>query len=242
VLLRLDKQNELDIERRRVIVAAFNAKIYVCADRICEVCYKCCYPNQVTTCRFDGILPPVYLPIELFNKNSMLLCHRCNTHLKSKKSIHPPKAYWNNLDPGVIPEEIVVLTQVEIQLIARIIPFLKIMKYDGIFGQYGFKGKAVLFAQDIFEVTEKLPTMLPRSPDAVGLIVVTESLLNLNITREFTISHHNINSAIEWLKANNPLYHDVQNVTSTTQLNVNDFLRVLPPPALLPSRMVVSEY
>ena len=136
------------------------------------------------------------------------------THLKSKKPHHPSRAYWNNLDPGVIPQEIACLTQVEVRLLARIIPFLKIIKYDGVFGQYGFKGQAVLFAQDIFEVTEKLPTTLPRSPYFACLIVITESLENLDLTREFTISKENVSNAIEWLKVNNHLYHDVQNVLS----------------------------
>ena len=164
--------------------------------------------------------------------------------MKSRKTHHPSKAYWNNLDPGVIPEEIAILTQVEIRLLARIIPFLKIIKYDGIFGQFGFKGQAVLFAQDIFEVTEKLPTSLPRSPDSAGLIVITESLENLNITREFIISRDNVSNALERLKANNPLYRYVQNITNSTQLDNASFVRVKPPqPAPRPSRISrVNEY
>ena len=156
--------------------------------------------------------------------------------------MYPAKAYWNNLDPGVIPQEIAVLTQVEIRLLARIIPFMKIVKYDGIFGQYGFKGQAVLFAQDIFEVTERLPTTLPRSPNSAGLVVITESLENLDITREFTISRENVSRAIEWLKANNHLYHDVQNVSNSIQCDVADFITVQPPPAPLPNFISISRH
>lgn len=32
------------------------------------------------------------------------------------------------------------------------------MKFHGHLGQYGFHGQAVLFAQDVFEVREKLQT------------------------------------------------------------------------------------
>lgn len=127
----------------------------------------------------------------------------------------PPKSYWNNLQPGPIPQEIEVLTQAEQRLLSRIIPFVKVVKYDGRFGQYGFKGQAILFAQDLFEVSEKLPQMLSRSPEDAGIVVVTEHLENLNITRQFSISRPNVYAALQWLIQNNPLYRDV-----TTNRNV----------------------
>ncbi|TLM45194.1 hypothetical protein FEC35_19145 [Acinetobacter baumannii] len=130
--------------------------------------------------------------------------------MTSNKTIAPSKAYWNNLDPGSIPDEIQALTQAEQRLLCRIIPLVKIVKFTGLYGQYGFRGQAVLFAQDIFEVSERLPNMLPRSSSQVGIVVVTERLENLNITREFTISREKFYSALRWLTRNNPLYRDVR--------------------------------
>jgi hypothetical protein len=126
-----------------------------------------------------------------------------------QKNFEPAKAYWNDLDPGEVPDVIKQLTQPEQRLIPRIIPFVKIVKYDGLFGQYGFKGQAVLFAQDIFEVTEKLTNILPRSTDSIGMVVITEHLENLNVTREYNISRPRVYAALRWLINNNPLYHDV---------------------------------
>jgi hypothetical protein len=113
--------------------------------------------------------PHEYLPDELKIKQNLMLCNRCKLHLSSKKRTCPPKAYWNNLDPGEIPTEISELTQVEKRLLSHVIAFLKVVKYSGRFGQYGFKGQAMLFAQDVFELTEKLPIMLPRSVDNIGM-------------------------------------------------------------------------
>lgn len=43
----------------------------------------------------------------------MYLCCRCRTHLASKKTFCPLNAYWNNLDPGEIPAELLLLSQAE---------------------------------------------------------------------------------------------------------------------------------
>ncbi|GFW67180.1 uncharacterized protein TNCV_4031921 [Trichonephila clavipes] len=102
-----------------------------------------------------------------------------------------------------------------------IIPFLKIVKFDGLFGQYGFRGQAVLFAQDLFEDTEKLSHMLPRSVDNCGIMIVTE---NLNITCEFSVSR-DVFEALTWLVANNPLYKDVL-IDNNANLSTDDLILV----------------
>ena len=155
------------------------------------------------------------------------------THLSKRNSAAPSKAYWSKLDPGPIPPEIEVLTQAEQRLLSRIIPFVKIVKFDGRFGQYGFKGQAILFAQDLLEISEKLPQMLPRSPEDAGIVVVTENLENLNITRQFSISRPNIYAALQWLVVNNPLYRDVI-IDQNIELNEQAFVRITQQPSKAP--------
>lgn len=196
-------------------------------DRICEICLKQCYPNQVVNYR--NVVAKSYLPEELANKDVLIVCHRCNTHLKNgQKKKCPSKAYWNNLDPGIIPDVISALTEPERRLLARIIPFVKVIKFNGRFGQYGFQGNATLFALDIFEVAEKLPEMLPRSSDDAGIVVVTETLENLNRTRDFTISRDRVYQALTWLQTNNPLYSDVK-TDHFARLDPEDIIRVVEP-------------
>ncbi|GFY47552.1 uncharacterized protein TNIN_95821 [Trichonephila inaurata madagascariensis] len=90
----------------------------------------------------------------------LLLCHRCKSHINNNKDHSPTKAYWNNLDPGPKPKERQELTRVEIHLIARIKTSIKILKFDGLLGQYGFRAQAVLIAQDLHKAIEKLPNKL----------------------------------------------------------------------------------
>ncbi|CAB3249469.1 unnamed protein product [Arctia plantaginis] len=167
----------------------------------------------------------LYLPNELKQKNCLVVCNRCKAHLSSKKNIAPSKSYWNNLDPGSIPEVIAVLSQAEQRLISRIIPFVKIIKLSGVFGQYSFRGQAVLFAQDIFEGTENLPKMLPRTTNNTGIIVVMERFENINVTRQFSISRQTVYDAFYWLVANNPLYKDVT-IDQNVIINEEDIIRV----------------
>src|SRR5258705_10304587 len=67
--------------------------------------------------------------------------------------------------------------------------------------------------------------MLPRSPDNASIVVVTEELENLNITREFTVSRERLDKALEWLILNNPLYRDVSNVSRTVITDASIFIR-----------------
>ncbi|GIY04090.1 uncharacterized protein CDAR_106671 [Caerostris darwini] len=98
-----------------------------------------------------------YLPNELKQRKCLVVYNRSKTHLSSKKNIAASKPYWNNLDPASIPE-----------------------------WQYCFRGQSVLFAQDVFEVID-LPNMLPRTTNNAGIVVITERLENINVTRVFSI-------------------------------------------------------
>ncbi len=165
-----------------------------------------------------------YLPSELLQKDVLHLCFRCHKHVSSQKTASPPKAYWNHLQPGTIPPELLNLSEAERGLLCRIVPFVKVVKLSGHFGQYGFKGQAVLFAKDIFEVTQQLPKMLPRSSTDTSLVVVTENLENINVAKQFTISRDAIYKALNWLIHNNPLYQDVV-IDQNINLNSDNILR-----------------
>ncbi|KAL1493592.1 hypothetical protein ABEB36_009293 [Hypothenemus hampei] len=98
-----------------------------------QICTKRCYPNQVYIVRYNTAALR-YLPIELSSKTTLLLCSR-QTHVTSNKTIAPPKAFWKNLDPGFIPDVVQVLTQAEQRLLGRIIPFIKVVKFTGLYGR-----------------------------------------------------------------------------------------------------------
>ncbi|KAK4872351.1 hypothetical protein RN001_014380 [Aquatica leii] len=138
------------------------------------------------------------------------------------KNFAPSKSYWNNLEPGSIPKVIAELSQSKQQLISRIISFIKIIKLSTAFGQYSFRGQ---FAQDVFEITENLANMLPITANNAGIVVITESFENINVTRQFLISKQKVNDALYWLISNNPLYKDVT-IDQNVVIGENDIIRV----------------
>ncbi|GFT80294.1 uncharacterized protein NPIL_246441 [Nephila pilipes] len=181
--------------RVKTQIASFERAINTFCDRTCEICTKRCYPNQVAKCYLTET--KAYLPDELRHRSMLLLCHRCKNHINSNKDHSPPKAYWNNLDPGPIPRELQELTQIEIRQLVRIKPFITIIKFDGVLGQYVFRAQAVLFAQDLHEIAEKLSNMRLRPTNNLDVVVVTETRENLNISREFSIDPSRANRALK---------------------------------------------
>ncbi|GFT79311.1 transposable element Tcb2 transposase [Trichonephila clavipes] len=196
-------------------------------DRTCEICTKRCYPNQVTKCPLTET--KTHLPNELRNKPALLLCHHYKKHINSNKDRSPPKAYWNNLDLGLIPRQLQELSQVDIRLLNKIKPFIKIIKFDGLLGQYGFRVReqAILFAQDLSEVTEKLPNVLPGLTKNLDVVVVAETLENLNILREFSIDRSRVNRALKWLVAENELFKNVV-INQESRMEESDYVRGQP--------------
>lgn len=63
-------------------------------------------------------------------------------------------------------------------------PFVKVVKFDGMFELYGFKEQAVLFDKDVFEVNK----ILPRSGYNTSIIIVTQHFENLQDIREYSVN------------------------------------------------------
>jgi hypothetical protein len=66
-------------------------------------------------------------------------------------------SYINQLEPGIVPNQLEKLNLIEISCFSRVKPYMKIMKMNNVFGQASFKGNVVHFAQAIEETFEQLP-------------------------------------------------------------------------------------
>ncbi|XP_029671986.1 uncharacterized protein LOC115240773 [Formica exsecta] len=82
-----------------------------------------------------------------------------------------------------IPDVIRNLSDMEQRLLSRIVPFIKIIKLGGRFGQSGFRGQAVLFAQDIEEISEQLPLPITRIEQVINKTELIEIAGNRAIIR-----------------------------------------------------------
>jgi len=179
------------------------------------VCKKLYYKKQICNTTITNTIKEI-LPNELSELNIIVTCFRCSKLIKKGKV--PTQAYWNAMFLDDIPEEIKNLSDMEQRLLSRIIPFIKIIKLGGRFGQSGFRGQAVLFAQDIKEISEQLPLPVTRT----SMIIVCEQLENVERCRQFQVNIHNLSIALSWLIQNNPLYRNVNINFDTANFNISE--------------------
>ena len=142
--------------------------------------------------------------VKLANKDKQWICHTCHRHLKAGNM--PPQAQANNLFLTPIPSELSNLNDLERQLVALRIPFMKLLSLPR-GGQKGVKGPVVNVPSDIISVT----TSLPRNINEAQLIKV-------KLKRKSTYKGHytfrwinpvRVIEAIQHLKQNNYWYENV---------------------------------
>lgn len=165
-------------------------------------------------------MPGDLIPNELMAQYDVIsACHRCVRTLRRSRT--PTQAYWNSMSLDEIPPEIATLSDVEVRLLSRIIPFVKMVKLSGRFGQHGFHGQAVLFGQDVDEIVEQLPLRM----SSAGLVIVCEQLESVQRLRQYSVNFQKLRAALDWLIANNPLYRNVT-VNFNENYDVNEICHV----------------
>lgn len=109
------------------------------------------------------------------------------------------------MDPGlVVPPELAELTYLEQQLIAKIHPVVSVYRIRG--QQIGYSGHVINFPQQVREFASTLPH---RVSDLSSIIAVRVSQSGAEGYVDFHVRAGKVRSALEWLKINNPWYHDV---------------------------------
>jgi hypothetical protein len=145
------------------------------------------------------------------DSEGLRVCKRCENKLRTKKI--PIMALKNGLDFGEVPQELQNLTMTEQRMISicnSITTFVKIG--HGATSQMATIGGIAYLTNDITEYTK----ILPRPP-SLSRIVYIRILKNIRAGEsgprsytKFEIRPDNIRNALNWLKANNPLYADIK--------------------------------
>lgn len=87
---------------------------------------------------------------------------------------------------------------------------MKIQKVKGRFGQYGIQGQALVFEAKTSEISEQIVNRLPRSIKDIHEVIVVESKEGMKNHRQYVVNVENLNTALHWLVAENPLYKDLE--------------------------------
>ena len=113
----------------------------------------------------------------------------------------------NNMDPGVVPQELGELTLVEEMVISLIHPQIKVHRIKGS-GQLRYTGNTISFPQDV----SGFATSLPHRIEDIPVILVSKLTERDGVQRirDFKIRGPRVLAALQWLKSNNRLYRDIQ--------------------------------
>src|SRR2546423_7572783 len=148
------------------------------------------------------------------------MCRWCYTEKKSPKKFSEK----NNMDPGVVPEELKGLTEIKEMLIAQVFTVMTVFRLRG--GQTGYRGNVINFSQDIHEFTIRLP----RHPSSLDVLVIRrQSASDSPAFRDFIVRQDKVANALLWLNANNRYYENIIIDHEILQsLPENDIVKLLP--------------
>ena len=133
------------------------------------------------------------------------ICTTCHNTLKRGRI--PAQAKTNNLTLEEVPEQLSDLNPMEVRLISLRIPFMKMVALP-CGKQRGIHGPAVNVPTDLHPVCNLLPR-LPSEAQMVPMKLKRKLCYKGHYMFQY-IRPAKVLAALEWLKANNPLYQDVQ--------------------------------
>ncbi|CAN0483398.1 unnamed protein product, partial [Laminaria digitata] len=112
----------------------------------------------------------------------------------------------NGMVPDPVHPELTGLTMVEQQMIARAHPICKVIRQPG--GQYAYEGHVINISQDITTLATDLP-WLPNL-DELPIIIIQPPHGGDWEGREIKVNPTRVETALVWLIAYSPAYHDVR--------------------------------
>ena len=215
-----EKQNQTDIDAQISHVAATCLKEMLQFRKFCcSVCQRMFRKKGVKKLnklvllqQCDSSFRPImekclsYTPKNA-QENGEFICHTCNRNLKKNKM--PSLALANMLELKPIPKSLLNLCDLELHLLALILPFSKTVGLRG--GTYqGVKGESVYVPIDP-DVVCNTVSSLPRK-------LTDPHLIPLKLKRRLryrgyfmfqTIRKTNVEEALDWLVKNNPHYSHI---------------------------------
>ena len=191
------------------IVNVFLSKVRRAADFVCCSCNRLMYESGVVLFNENKYDKALIRKINKFRMasvdNKEWICRNCHLNLKREKL--PPQAKCNGLSLCKIPEELKHLNPLEVRLISRRIPFMKLVSLPR-GKQLGIQGPAVNVPTDLDTVCEQFPR-LPNECQIISLKLKRKLEYKTAYMHDY-VHPGKVVAALEWLKQNNPLYKDIK--------------------------------
>ncbi|CAI5653238.1 unnamed protein product [Oreochromis niloticus] len=206
-------------------ISVFKSQIKVGPSYPCTVCFKASFPNQVRPCRRSNYVKNPHVVatcltgkfVHVCDENCRneqcnvpderkreWICHTCHNHLKNGSM--PALAVANKLELADIPPELSDLNILERHLIAKCIPFAKIIPLPK-GRQRAIRGNVVCVPSEVQETVEALPRLR-----------INSQVMRVKLKRRLSYKGHQLFQTVSWsklvqalhkLKQIHPQYKDV---------------------------------
>ena len=177
----------------------------------CEICNRIQFRSQVVKfdpAKYDDKLLRKVISSDVYcrtGKSDVYMCKTCKSNIRNGKI--PRLSSFNKLGISKQPNTLSELNMLERHLVSPALPFMKMINLiKG--SQKGIHGQVVCVKADI----ENTLNCLPRLP-------TDESLIRVKLKRRLQYKGHQmcqdinpskVRNALTWLKANNPLFEDIE--------------------------------
>ncbi|CAJ1069182.1 uncharacterized protein LOC115579693 [Xyrichtys novacula] len=220
------QQIDMDDSQIKEAIEIFRSHVKDGPTYVCTVCHRALFPNQVRPCnrsKYDkephvvaACLTGAYVHVcsdECENlqqctvpeeRKKEWICYTCHDHLKAGGM--PPLATANNLQLADIPDELCDLNILERHLVAKSIPFAKIIPLPK--GQQrAIRGNVVCVPSEVQETVNALPRLRSES-----------QVLRVKLKRRLCYKGHQLFQTVAWpklvrallkLKEIHPQYKDI---------------------------------
>nr|XP_021330385.1 uncharacterized protein LOC101882679 [Danio rerio] len=205
-------------------IQAFQCKIQQGPTYVCTVCHRALFPDQVKACDRSNYEKDVQLSSFCLTKQYVhtcdsacsddctvpeerrreWICHTCDSHLK--RGHMPSIAAVNKLELPPIPAELAELNVLERQLIAKILPFAKIVALPK--GQQrAVHGAVVCVPSEVENTVNSLPR--PRSESQLLQVKLKRHVSFKGYQHFHTVNMHSVLAALSKLKEMHSEYKDI---------------------------------
>uniref|UniRef100_A0A3B5QQ24 ATP-dependent DNA helicase n=1 Tax=Xiphophorus maculatus TaxID=8083 RepID=A0A3B5QQ24_XIPMA len=231
VSFHLETPSSLITEEMKAAIQNFYKNIKNGPTYVCTVCHRALFPNQVKRCKRDkytknmrvvadcltgtyvhvcgsACSTPCSVPEERMGE---WICYTCDSHLTRGKM--PSIAAVNNLHLASVPPELAELNVLERQLIAKILPFAKIVSLPK--GQQrAIHGAVVCVPSEMETVVNSLPR--PREEAQLLQVKLKRKTKYKGYQYFYTVNMKNVLAALTKLKESHPDYKEVSINESAT--------------------------
>ncbi|XP_026121819.1 uncharacterized protein LOC113104031 [Carassius auratus] len=205
-------------------ISAFRCQSLHGPTYICTVCHRTLFPNQVKMCNRTRYIKNVHITAFCLTgkyvhacdsacsvpcavpdeRRQEWICHTCDSHLK--RGSMPSIAAANRLELPPIPAELLELNVLERQLIAKIVPFAKIVALPK--GQQrSVYGAVVCVPSEVEKTVNCLPR--PNSESQLLQVKLKRHIKFRGYQHFHTVNMHNVLAALTKLKAMHSEYRDI---------------------------------